>query len=267
MGLRDWLAGLGTEELRRLLAAVRGGRVRPGASRALLIQLGLPGHWSEPLEILAAGGWTAATLAEALAWGVQERERSDGGRLHLVSTDPGIADAGFVGTAVVLRQLFKRAEREVLIAGFRVTDRGILECLRRPDAGALDVRMFLDLDPSVDAHGRKRPPPWPPRPELPGRWWREFVGEVWPEALDPPRAWYSPLTLGPDEEGAWRSMHIKSVVIDRHTWLVTSANLTDRGQYRNLELGAVVEDATVAERVIRHFELWVEAGVMVEFPE
>ena len=50
-----------------------------------------------------------------------------------------ILEAGFVDTAVVMRRLFRQAKREVLIAGFRVTDRALLENLRRPEARKLDV--------------------------------------------------------------------------------------------------------------------------------
>lgn len=260
----DWLADLSLAELERLARALDAQRVRPGVTVAELRQARLPEGWCEPLTALETEGWKSSTLGQAV-WAVHhERKRAQSSTPRVVSTQPGVSETGFVDTGVVLRRLFQQAEREVLLAGFRVTDREMLEGLKRPDARRLDVRLFVDLTSEVAPNGRNWPEP-PSRERLPARWWQGFLEEIWPEAMDAPKAWYSPLTVQPGPEG-WRSMHIKTVVIDRTQWFVTSANFTTRGRDRNFELGTLISDAKTAEAVLRHFEGMVQSGVFVEFP-
>jgi len=249
----------------QLLEALRAGRVAPGASSAALAQHRLPADWATPLAELAARGWTGPLLGEAAETVAAERASAATQGIRVVSTQPGAAHGDLVQTSVALRQLFTQAKREILLAGFRVTDRSILEHLRRPPERALDVRLFFDLHPKVDVHGRTREGS-PDLDMLPGLWMQEFLEKIWPPGVASPRAWYSPLTLEPDEHGAWRSMHIKTVVVDRERLFVTSANFTDRAQTRNFELGVLVENADAASRVVRHFEALVSQTVFAHLP-
>lgn len=259
-----WLASLSLAELERLARSLEAQHIRPGGTVAELRQARLPEEWHEPLRGLEGEGWTTHTLGQAV-WAVHhERKSAQSAGPRVVSTQPGVSEKGFVDTGVVLRRLFQQAEREVLLAGFRVTDREMLEGLRRPEARRLDVRLFVDLTPEVSPNGWA----WqePPSPEaLPARWWQDFLDGIWPEAMEAPRGWYSPLTVRPGAEG-WRSMHIKTVVIDRTQWFVTSANFTTRARERNFELGALISDPKTAEAVIRHFEGMQRAGIFVAFP-
>jgi phosphatidylserine/phosphatidylglycerophosphate/cardiolipin synthase-like enzyme len=58
-------------------------------------------------------------------------------------------------------------------------------------------------------------------------------------------------------------MHAKTVLVDGWRWLVTSANFTDRGQERNFELGALIEDRETGASVMRWFEEGIGAGFFV----
>jgi phosphatidylserine/phosphatidylglycerophosphate/cardiolipin synthase-like enzyme len=252
-----WLAGLPDHELDQLAAALHAGRVDVRAHH-------LPLAWAEPLDAAWAAGWEPPRLADAANVARLSRRALPERDVHVVCTQPGVAEPGFVDTPVVLRRLFQHARQDVLLAGFRVTERALLEPLRRPEAKRLRIRLFVDLHPEVDALGVKRAPA---DPEIyPRIWWAQFLEHVWPEAMDPPEAWYSPLTLTKGEHG-FVSMHVKAAVVDGRKWLVTSANFTERGQFRNFELGALVEDAGVAGAVVRHFEGMVGAGVFVRFPD
>ncbi len=257
----DWLGSLSTTDVRRLHEALRVGIVKPGCSPELLRHQHLPDTWASPLAEMAATGWTAATLTQAVGWLIEERERAEQSIIHLVSTQPGVAEKGFVETSVVLRQLFEQAEEEVLIAGYRITSRETLEHLRRREAKKLDVHLFCDLDPAVDVRGKRRPSPLPVT-GYPQRWWSEFLGQTWPEAMDPPAAYYAPLNVEPGDYG-WNLMHVKTVVVDRKRCFVTSANLTYSGQHKNMELGVVLNDTDTAGRVIRHFENLVDQEFFV----
>lgn len=50
------------------------------------------------------------------------------------------------------------------------------------------------------------------------------------------------------EPGSVSSLHTKCVVVNGRWPLVNSANFTDRGLYRNLEAGVLIEDSTFASR-------------------
>ena len=47
--------------------------------------------------------------------------------------------------------------------------------------------------------------------------------------------------------------------------LVTSANFTDRGQTRNIELGVLIEDPTFASRLAGQWRGLVDAGLVTRF--
>ncbi len=262
MDLSAWVVGLADDELALLADALSTRRLRLDASPTLLRSYGWPEAWAAPLGEAARSGATLPTLAACVSVAQRERERSRQRRVDLVCTRPSGSAVEVVDTAVAVRRLFSQAEREVLVAGFRVNDREMLEPLRRTASRPIDVRLFVDIDPAQTADGAKQSQPrdlelWP------ATWWGQFVDRVWPTYMDPPRCWYAPSTLGPDQTGRWRSMHAKSIVVDRRWWFVTSANFTRRGHERNLELGALIEDPERAIEVIALFEAWVGAEVFV----
>lgn len=249
--LSEQVAAMDDGELERLAEALRVGRLRPGLAPDVLDALGMPPRWAA----LAGAG-------ELVALAQLERARARGRRVELVCTRPRAGGGALLDTAVAVRRLFSQAEREVLIAGFRITEREQLVALERRAGRELDVRLFVDIDPAVSATGARQAP----SADAPARWWRQFQAEVWPETLPPPRAWFAPQTLGPDTDGAWSSMHAKCVVVDRRVWFLSSANFTRRAQTRNLELGAWIEDPARANEVVELFEQWVGAGVFVPVP-
>ena len=161
-------------------------------------------------------------------------------------------------TATVLRQLFLQAEREVLIAGFRLTDPGLFEPLKRPADQALRIKLFVDLDIHTDVFGRRQAPQDPLT--WPQRWLELFLHRIWPREIPEPEVFYAPSAMGIRGEEP-RSMHIKTVLVDRERWLVTSANFTDRGQTRNFELGALLDEHETAESVSHWFEALVGNGL------
>lgn len=263
MVLSDWLSTLDDGDLAQLVQLARAGRVAPGTPAAVLRSYDLPDSWSAPLATLAGAGWAPAIFVDAVAAVAAARARHPGTSTSVVSTRPHVVGPEVVDTSVAVRRLLTQARREVVLAGFRVTERDMLEPLRRPAGRELSVRLFVDLDPAVDVLGKKQASAnaetWP---QL---WWPAFLEQVWPLFLDAPAAWFAPSTLLPDVSGDWRSMHVKTVVVDRRWWFVTSANFTRRGHHRNLELGALIDDPERAEEVVRCFDEWVAAGVFVGF--
>lgn len=248
-----WLWSLSDADLARLEVGLVSGRMRPGDSGMVLRSMGLPAEWAPGLAGLR--DWPVSQLLQVM--GALRTGRPDpAASIQVVRTSPGAGLDGWE-TATVLRSLFTQAQRELWIAGFRVTDRSLFEPLAARGDDGLKVRLVVDLDPGVDVFGR------PQRPHDPGTWpriWRQrFLEHIWPDRLPAPELLYAPGGIG-------RSMHAKTVVVDRARWLVTSANFTSRGQERNVELGALIEDRGAAERAALWFEEAVGAGAFVEVP-
>jgi phosphatidylserine/phosphatidylglycerophosphate/cardiolipin synthase-like enzyme len=60
--------------------------------------------------------------------------------------------------------------------------------------------------------------------------------------------------------GAYASLHAKCLVIDYERSLITSANFTDRGQSRNIEVGVLIHDKGYAEALERQWTNLVQSG-------
>lgn len=60
--------------------------------------------------------------------------------------------------------------------------------------------------------------------------------------------------------------HAKCVLADGERVLVTSANYTEGAQERNIELGVVIRDQGLAQRVEGKFRGLFQAGVLVAMP-
>ena len=260
MALSEALLALPDAELERLDEALRTRRIGLDSSTALLRSYGWPASWAALLQLAREHGYTAAQLAEFTAGLRAARKAVPRRRVDLVATRPRQGDVNLLDTSVAVRRLFANAQHEVVVAGFRINDRDMLEPLRRPAGHGLDVRLFVDINPEFDALGRRQTRPasleaWPTT------WWSQFLESVWPKFMDLPRAWYAPATLGPSADGEWRSMHVKSVIVDRRILFLTSANFTRRGHERNIELGALIEDPERAEECVAVFEEWIGAGV------
>jgi len=58
-------------------------------------------------------------------------------------------------------------------------------------------------------------------------------------------------------------LHAKFALIDERVAFVTSANLTEAGLDRNLELGLVVRDGDIAKRLTAHVERLIATGALV----
>jgi phosphatidylserine/phosphatidylglycerophosphate/cardiolipin synthase-like enzyme len=55
------------------------------------------------------------------------------------------------------------------------------------------------------------------------------------------------------DPGVFASLHAKCVVVDGRWVFATSANFTNRGQSRNVEVGLLVEDGSVATALEAQF--------------
>lgn len=191
----------------------------------------------------------ASLLLEAV---IAERRLKAVPRLELVWTGKEAGLRPSRDTAVVVRELFARAEKTVLIGGFRF-DHGqeILAPLHRAMAehGA-EVKIFVDIP-------RAEPGQDPERVAAAAI--ERFYAFNWPFGPPRPDLYFDPETVAP---GALTSLHAKCLVVDRRFALVSSANFTERGLTRNLEAGVLIEDTTFARRLSEQWLALVDSGQM-----
>jgi phosphatidylserine/phosphatidylglycerophosphate/cardiolipin synthase-like enzyme len=56
------------------------------------------------------------------------------------------------------------------------------------------------------------------------------------------------------------SLHAKCVVVDEIDVFVSSANFTEAGQERNIEVGLRLDNAWLARKLVEHFKKMVDSG-------
>lgn len=214
------LRAVSTNGLRALFDGLTSGRLTwPLSSFSLQLE-GLPASLSALAHLDRAALITvvAAVLAERAA---APRPA------ELVWTGPDQRASSARDTAVVLTELFERARNQVLLAGFAFDHADqVLRPLWEARMRGVEVRLFVD----ATAAAAFQTSAWPFGPPLP----EVFV-------FQPPA-------------GVFASLHAKCVVVDQRWCFVTSANFTNRGQSRNIEVGVLVDDAELAVRISAQFQ-------------
>lgn len=208
------LTAIATVDLERFAAALVAKRVTLPASKLALESEGLEQLWPVATQLNALGSEGAlAVLRGVLA------ERKGRSAPELVWTGPESRSSAARDTAVVLGELFGRATTRILVAGFAFDHAAdVLRPLHQALMRGVSCRLFADA-------------------AVAGK----FLSDHWP--FGPP----FPEVLGFEPEpGVFASLHAKCVVVDGRWVFITSANFTDRGQTRNIEVGVVLDDGHLA---------------------
>ena len=239
--------GLSTNELEGVCRAIDRKLVTGPLAEETLAGGGLA-HLTPRLGPLAG---LSPSLARAMSIAVlRERARRTGPELQLVWTGPEAVSSSARDTATVVRELFTRAERSVLVAGYAF-DHGaeILEPLHAAmESRGVDVSMFLHI-PRCPAGGD-------PADHL-RRWEQHFLLENWRFSRRP-ALYYDPRSIRSD---SLVSLHAKCIVVDERLSLITSANFTERGQDRNIEAGVQIDDPTFGRRLVEQWRSALAGGV------
>jgi phosphatidylserine/phosphatidylglycerophosphate/cardiolipin synthase-like enzyme len=239
-------------ELREVRRAIAGGRLVLPLHDFSLVSVGVPQRrCAALLQGLAALDAGAACAALDLL--IAEREHRPPPHLELVWTGPEARGTSARDTSIVVRQLFESATHSVIVGGFRF-DQGasLFRPLHEKMQRGLVVSIFIDIEgnaPSaaaVDAFA--------------SRHIAEFLRDNWPFGPPYPSVYYDPQSavVGPP----WVSLHAKCVVVDDARAFITSANFTNRGQTRNLEVGVLIDDRTFAEKLAGQWRALVARGLV-----
>ena len=256
--LRELPAGV----LSALATALQTGKLKPPFTRATVEHLvGGPPWLAAELTTLTTRGLSPA----ALAWGIgliteeraEWRSRWDG--LALTWTGPEEVVTETRDTGAVARELFAGAQRSLLVSTYALDEgakgENLLAILRqRMVSQTLDVRFFVNLPRE---YGDERPSATILAQHA--RRLREKVFTWEPR----PSVFYDRRALEPGH-GPRGCLHAKVIVRDEVQTLITSANLTEAAQERNVEAGVLIDDAPFARGVVGQFERLVAAGVLVE---
>lgn len=263
--MMDALHRLSAADLATLASALRTGRLAPPYTEvAVKRHCGgeVAGELTRGFERLAQDGMQPTHLAYMLDVCAETRRRQPtaSDAVELVWTGPETLDVANRDTGVVVRELFRSATSEVLVAGFAIYQgRDVFRVLaeQMDRLPGLRVQFFIDIRrPLGDSTAAS---------ELVWRFANRFRSSEWP-GNRLPELYYDPRSLD-DQPERRSSLHAKCVVIDRRWALVTSANFTEAAQIRNIEVGALVKSADFASTLAGHFHLLAAAHVLVRAPD
>ncbi len=255
------LTRLTGQDLATLASSLRSGRTRPPFTEVSMrrcVHVDLAAAVADDLQRLVSSGFDAgqvATLVDAVRHDRGSRLRVDE-LVDVVTTGPEASMASNRDTSVVVRELFGAATRSVVIVGFavyqgRMVFRALAE--RMEQIPELKVQLYLDIsrkrsDTTVSSL-------------LVRQFLERFKKEQWPENVRLPSLYHDPRSL--ELSGPTRSsLHAKCVVVDSEQVFVSSANLTEAAQQRNIEVGLLVRSAAIATQIEEHFAKLREANLL-----
>lgn len=254
------ISRLSSNDLRKLAAAFRSKRLKMPATVAGLNFLALA-----DAEILAndfvalhTQAFTesqVATLLEAIAYGRTDTKPLDQ-VLELVASGPEVFGVANRDTSVVVQHLFRLAQQSVLLVGYSVYQgqqlfTPLAEAMRQKPG--LEVVMCLNIGRDGQDDRSEY--------EVRHRFMSRFKQKQWPAGFELPKIYFYPLSIDPDPSRR-ASLHAKCIVVDQQYAFVSSANFTERGQKRNIEVGLRVESTHIATGISNYIFKMIEAGIL-----
>lgn len=268
------LTRVATDDLEQLLAALESGALAAPLSKVGLGQSGYGPLW-EALEPFAA--LDGAALRLLIQTVIAERRAHPQRRLDLVWSGPDAGPSHARYTRVVVPELFARAARHVTLAGYSF-DHGerLFEPLHRSMIDRkVAVRVFIDVG---QVHARlaqqlqreRRGARLAPVEAARAAGSAAYASAVcslfhelyWPFGNPVPELYYDPRSA---DASTFASLHAKCIVVDHETTLITSANFTERGRARNLEVGVLIRDQSFAASLEQQWFNLIAAGGVVRW--
>jgi len=246
------LTSISTADLVRLSAQLGRWPREMAVTRAALAAARLDHLW----ETVRALGVSETTVLTTVVQAVlAERQAQIPSRVELVWTGLEAKTGYGRPTAAVVRELFDGARRHVLIAGYSF-DHGdtIFEPLHRVMVAlGVEVDIYLHIERArserqISKHVAH---------EI-----ASFFAANWPFGTTHPTIYIAPRTVQPSLH---ESLHAKCVVVDETAAVIGSANFTDRGQSRNIEVGAKITDPGFAQALVAQFRTATNAGIFERF--
>lgn len=250
--MNDAFIKLSDTDLQSLIGALRSGRVAAPYSSlqvARVVPNALTHTIRDGLLVLESQGFSAAQIASALDLIAVDRASKGTAEppIDLVTSGPEAPGITNRDTAVVVRELFAHARQSVLLVGYAVYQgQRVFETLakRMNEHPTLDVQFFLNVS--------RRDGDATPKDILVAQFKQRFRDSQWPAGYRLPEVFYDPRSVA-DDQPIRSSLHAKCVVVDTRHVFVSSANFTEAGQERNVEVGLHIESPWLASRLCKHF--------------
>ena len=244
----------------RLASALESGLLAPPGS-AMAIRATIGAGYEEAI-LLVLGEWERLGVSAAAGAAWLKSLRLAASRTpapDFVWTGPDVAGLHARDTRRVYEELLGSANRSIWASTYVFSDgpRAFKTLAERMDAvPQLDVTLLLNIE-------RRRGDTTAPD-SLVRRFADEFWGGEWPGAARP-KVYYDPRSV---ETGSPSGvLHAKAVVADEESVFITSANLTAAAQDRNIELGLLVRDRTLAATTVIHFRTLIEKDLLRRLPD
>lgn len=248
MDLQTLIAGLRSARVAAPYTGLQVSRVVPSALsavvRAGLVELDSQGFSSDQIA-------TVLSLIENDRKNGRESELS----IDLVTSGPEAPGITNRDTSVVVRELFAHAKQSVLVVGYAVYQgQQVFESLaiRMSEIPDLNVQLFLNISRTDGDTTASE--------ILVARFKQRFKNKQWPIGYPLPEVYYDPRSVA-DNEPIRSSLHAKCVVVDSKHVFVSSANFTEAGQVRNIEVGLKIESEWLAKGITAHFRHLHEHGL------
>jgi phosphatidylserine/phosphatidylglycerophosphate/cardiolipin synthase-like enzyme len=256
--VKDPLLSLAPTELNALAASIRSGRITlPCSAHSLQRIVGTADgeSISRRLEALASLGMSPEAMSACLELVGQSAASRPSleDLVDLVTTGPEAVGVANRSTGVVVADLFRSAQRSVLVAGYAIYQgQRIFQTLaeRMERCPEMHVRMFLDVP-------RSRGDTSAISNQI-ARFVQAFKTSQWPDRAPMPHV-YCCEQIMETENGKPGSLHAKCIAVDDQRVFVSSANFTEAAQERNVEVGLLVRSAVLSERLTRFFEALVDS--------
>ena len=209
------------------------------------------------LSELSAFGFSAEQVAVLIDSVLLDRElfrQADPTGIDLVTSGPEAPGIANRDTSVVVREMFAHAKQSVTVIGYAVYQgQKVFEALahRMDSKPELQVELFLNISRG-DGDTTKSE-------ILVSRYVERFKSHQWPKGSRLPTVYYDPRSVS-DDIPIRSSLHAKCVVVDESDAFVSSANFTEAGQERNIEVGLRLDNAWLARKLVEHFKKMVETG-------
>ena len=252
MAVGDAIMALSPHSRQRLTAALDASHLPPAPTgTAIAATVGLEGGVDDliadlnALEKLGVVGTAAAAWVRAVEQANARTVKPD-----LVWSGQEVPGVAARQTASVFDEVIRTAERTLWVSTYAFFDgpqvfAALAERLDRlPD---LKVTLLLNI--------QRHHSDTTTADQLVRRFADRFWTDDWPGDRRPD-VYYDPRAV--EARGSGGVLHAKAVVADSRTLFVTSANLTDAALHRNIELGVLLRDRTLAMTAESQFRGLIE---------
>lgn len=194
-------------------------------------------------------------------------------QFELIFSGPQIEGARAASTLQEFDRVVSTANKELLVVTHSIykADKILASIARRQEMGAKVTICYNISRNSSQNKGR-------PAQKVLDEARQDFI-KSWGAEYPLPQVFYFPLSLWrsndpgvPPEalpaltgvgEREFPVLHTKCIIADRSLALVTSANLSDSAQKRNLELGVLIKNPSYASKICNYFEGAIKTKVLL----